>query len=262
MGYIRGKRIRGLAFLGILAVCITGCGATAPESAKNPTVDEVGASKQKGNGEVSISSSGSVQEEETENEAESSEDGIPIYGKDSKKEIRKYLAKLPDKALSFQEAKELGVIRLLQYKNVFTADQKEYFEKKWMEFYNNTRKWKEEHRENIVHTDVGYEAAIITLAYTVEGDPVYNYISFINGEYYIYSDYSKDKFGGGFHDGSYKELRNVIEETEGEEYSSFYLLEEKKMSNQKIKQMLTSENGYDIDKLVSVYQFDYVWGND
>lgn len=281
MGYIKKNMIRGLVLLGVLAVCMTACGKKAsnmPEddkktlnlqndknetaeekiSGEEPEAGELVASEKKEDKEAGISSSGAVEKEEKEEETMYSEASIPVYGKEGKKKVRSYLAKLPDKALSFQEAKELGVICQLQYKGKFTSAQKKYFERKWMNFYKETRKWKEEHRENVAHHDIGCEMAVITLYYTVEGDPIYSYISFINGEYYLYSDYSKDKFGGGFHEGSYAELRSVVDKVEDEEYSFFYLLAEERMSNKKIKQ----EDSYDIDKLILVYQFDYAWGND
>lgn len=99
------------------------------------------------------------------------------------------------------------------------------------------------------------------LSYTTEGDPIYEYLSCINGEYYFYSDSSKDEYGGGYYDGSYKDIRVVHEkDSEGNEYSRFYLVNNKKITEEKIKKIIASEDGYNVEKITEVYSLNYFFG--
>ncbi|MDL2261222.1 DUF4362 domain-containing protein [Methanimicrococcus sp. OttesenSCG-928-J09] len=64
----------------------------------------------------------------------------------------------------------------------------------------------------------GKDATVIILQYTIEGDPILNYVSFVNGSFYSVTDTSRDQWGGPnhYHDGSYqflKQFEQSIEQT-------------------------------------------------
>ena len=63
--------------------------------------------------------------------------------------------------------------------------------------------------------------------------------------------------------GLMKDLRAINEKDEdGNEYSNFYLVKDKKMTNKEIKKMIQSEEGYDIEELMNVYSLNYVLHDD
>jgi hypothetical protein len=57
-------------------------------------------------------------------------------------------------------------------------------------------------------------AAILIVQYTIEGDPILNYVSFVNGSFFSVKDISRDSWGGPvpYYSGSYKFLKMFEEE--------------------------------------------------
>ncbi len=181
---------------------------------------------------------------------------IPVYSAKEKKRVKKYLAGLPDKYLSFQEAKDLGIIRNVEQSYLLKGKEEAYFTEQWIQFCQkimDNRTCQEIANSSEERHDITCEAAIVIVAYTVEGDPVYDYISYINGEYYWYSDSSKDQFGGGYLDGSYRELRIITEKTKKRKRTGFYLVADSGMTDREIIKMLWSDQGYDEEKFAPVF---------
>jgi len=181
---------------------------------------------------------------------------IPVYSAKEKKKVKKYLAGLPDKFLSFREAKDLGIIRNVEQSYLLKEKEEEYFTEQWIQFcqkiMDNRTCWETANSPEARH-DITCEAAVVIVAYTVEGDPIYDYISYINGEYYWYSDSSKDKFGGGYLDGRYKEMRIITEKTKKRKGKGFYLVADTNMTDKQIIKMLWSDEGYDEKKFAPVF---------
>jgi len=72
--------------------------------------------------------------------------------------------------------------------------------KAWDNFYANVNQ--------------GKEAAVIIVQYTIEGDPILNYVSYMNDSFYSVTDISRDAWGGPvpYYSGSYKFLKMFEEE--------------------------------------------------
>lgn len=270
MGYIRIRMIKGVAMGVFVALCLTGCGSRSASetenyngklaekagdaSGENNLADTVAADESKklaGTAEAD-NSAGVAEKEITYTEL-----GLPVYGKENKDKLKEYMASLPDKVLSFEEIKAAGMISCGRI--FYSKKENKYFEDKWFSFLEATREFekieKDRSEGKAVH-DIGLETALLILRYTIEGDPIYDYISYINGEYYWYSDNSRDEFGGGKYYGSYEEIRENANHKE--RYTDFYLVKDSKMSAEKMKKMLDDENGYDTKDLTLVYSVDYL----
>jgi len=187
------------------------------------------------------------------------ESGIPVYGKGEKDKIKEYLSDFPDKFLSFKEMKKLGIIGGMHNKNLYSKKETNYFDKEWHKFLTVAQrgeKMEQDRKQGKGVYDIGIEIAVVLISYTMEGDPVYDYISYINGKYYLYTDYSRDKFGGGELEffGSYGEMAEYTSTTEG--VVKYYLIQEEGVPKEKWEKWLNSEDGYDIKKINQVYEVE------
>lgn len=139
---------------------------------------------------------------------------VPVYGKNEKKKIKKYLFSLPDKVTE-EEAKKRGIAVQL-----YKPDENN-FNTMWEGFYNYAREGEKalKQKDGVIKCYAEpFRAAIVLLRYTTEGDACYTYISFIEGEYYVAADYSRDKFmkcppDGIDEIGTFKSLRKRMEVT-------------------------------------------------
>lgn len=152
---------------------------------------------------------------------------VPVYGKKQKAEIIKYLSSLPDK-MTAEEAEKRGIVIA-----GCDGDEQKRFEKEWMGFYKYTRAGEK-------------QCAITILAYTVEGDACYTYLSFVKGRYYMLEDSSRDSFRASSWDGygdlmAYSSLRKYKKpfyDEEGKflgESTQFYLFKEQDITRKKQK---------------------------
>ncbi len=292
MGYFKKGMIRRVIIAGVLVFSLTYCGSTAVSDKREISVNETANALKSAEGEGDTSKRLAGSSEASENEKLKKEGGtsseitknnesegrveisctserpssdIPVYRAKNQDKVKEYLAGLPSRNLTYEEAEERGLIQRIWRNSEEDHKQRERFDKQWLDFYEmatrqdlkwNAKKWEAYH-------DLAFEKAVVILSYTVEGDPIYDYISCVNGNYYFYSDNSRDKYGSGSYDGSYKNLRVIQEKDEdGKEYSSFYLVKDRKMTNKEIKKMIHSEEGYDIEDLNEVYALDYVLEGD
>lgn len=281
MGYIKIRLTKVFAVGAVLTLCLTGCGVrngsdnSGLKSSAEENISKESQKKQREKGEGSERGEGegvdvtkvpeNTVSTKTGNMVEAAaytENGIPIYEAGNKNAIKAYLAKLPDKYLSYQKAKELGIIRGIRRANDLTKKQKSYFEKQWMSFYSRTKE-SNDIVEGKYDKDKGtvYKDAVVIVDYTIEGAPIYCYVSYDNGKYYLYSDSSRDKYGcrsseDGFYVGPvYDEIRWYLVDGE-EEATEFYLVENSKMSLKRMDKMLNSGEGS--KELYLVYGFDYI----
>jgi hypothetical protein len=277
MVYIRKGMVRKVVAAVVLSLGLTSCGSAAVSEEKGH-LEEKGATAGKnigdGNAMAVVSETPEVNEEASESskEKEVTTDScfterpvndIPVFGVEEKDKVRDYLAGLPNRNLTYEEAEERGLIRRIWLNREEDKKYREKFDKQWLDFYQlvtrDDLKWNAEKGE--AYHDLAVVEAIVILSYTTEGDPIYEYLSCINGEYYFYSDSSKDEYGGGYYDGSYKDIRVVHEkDSEGNEYSRFYLVNNKKITEEKIKKIIASEDGYNVEKITEVYSLNYFFG--
>lgn len=190
-----------------------------------------------------------MNEEEEEGEGEEgqvseTESNVPIYGVGDREKLEEYLATLPEKYLSGKKVKKLGF--LVGYGQQFYSEkQRANFKKIWLDFFETTK----EHQKR--EKDIGCERAVVIVNYTIEGDPIYDYISYINGEYYLYVDSSRDRFGSGEpFDAVYEKM---VSNTAKDDEIYYYLLKDSAMSEKQLKKHLRSEYGYDPEEIYEVY---------
>lgn len=282
MGYFKKGTIRRIVIAGVLVFSLTYCGSTAvsvkeknQENEAAKVLDDAEGKDKSRKAQVSETpkaaseTSGNKASEEERTEisciSERPMSDIPVYSAEDKKEVKDYLGGLPNRYLTYEEVEERGMIQRIWWNSKEDKKQQKKFDKQWLDFYQlatrNDLKWNAKKGEG--YHDLAVEKALVFLSYTVEGDPIYDYLSCINGEYYFYSDSSKDEYGGGYYDGSYKDLRVITEkDEEGNGYSGFYLVRDKKITDKEIKKMIQSEEGYDLEEITEVYSLDYVLEND
>lgn len=257
MKKIIAKGMRLLLAGGITACCLIGCGSKvasetenqkAAEEKKEPeekTADREADDSKADNTDVKM---------DDKQEISYTESGIPVYGEGEKGKIKKYLSSLPDKVDSFQEMKKLGMIGGTHNRILYSEKENNYFDEEWYKFLTITRKSEERERDRkqgkAVH-DISTAIAVVMLSYTTEGDTVYDYISYIDGKYYLYTDYSRDKFGGGEFYGSYEEV--VAYTNAKEETVEYYLIREEDAPKEKWEKWLNAEDGYDMKKINQIY---------
>lgn len=184
---------------------------------------------------------------------------VPVYGKGEKKKIKKYLLSLPDK-ITEEEAKKKGIVVQL-----YSPDENN-FNTMWQGFYKYAREGEEAEnpKDGVIKCYAEpFKAAIVLLRYTTEGDACYTYISFIEGEYYVITDYSRDKFRKCVSDGideigTFKSLRKRMEITrDGNKnyYDVIYSVFKKPgISKKEMKKIIKKTNSY-ISKYYDL--FDY-----
>lgn len=275
MDYIRKRVIKMLVVGVFMVVCISGCGRKASHAgdtgqAEKWSAGEENTKQDKEQGiEGNVSQAGqkadnleNTKQEEGEEKKESGsgeikagQKEIPAYGVQEKEKVKAYLAELPDEFLSFQDMKRIGVIGGAHNRQMYRAKELQYFEKQWFDFYKKTQEhWcmqKAREKGEAVY-DIGLETAMVLATYTTEGDLIYDYISYINGRYYLYTDSSRDKFGGGFFEAEYSELRSLWK-AKGE-YTEYYLLGDDEISDKTMKKLLKRKDGYNAKKLKYIYK--------
>ena len=113
---------------------------------------------------------------------------IAVFGAEDEESIKELLS-----SMSIEDAAANGCFVMVH--GVVKDDSK----KAWDTFCANVKREK--------------ETAIIIVQYTIEGDPILNYVSFVNGSFFSVTDISRDSWGGPvpYYSGSYKFL-NVLEE--------------------------------------------------
>ena len=179
---------------------------------------------------------------------------VPVYGKNEKKKIKKYLHSLPD-SLTVKKAKKKGIVieTYKAYKN------KNPFQDMWMDFYKYTREGEKiaiiKKKDLLMCVEKPFGAAIVVLRYTVEGDPCYTYISFTEDGYYVFDDSSRDKFKADSWDGysetgTFKSLRKITKTIDCKEdknsylYTNYVLFKEPGVSKKKARQIIKTDTGY------------------
>lgn len=262
------KGMRLLLLGGMTACCLIGCGSRVASETNNQRAasgeknQQVSEEKQQEEiaDEKEAAVADNVKADNTDVKTDDKQDvsytdsGIPVYGEDDKGKIKKYLSSLPDKVDSFQKMKKLGIIGGMHNRYLYSQKENNYFDKEWYKFLTITRKAEERERDRKQGKgvyDVSTRNAIVMLSYTTEGDTIYDYISYIDGKYYLYTDYSRDRFGGGEFFGSYEE---VVEhtDTKAEAVKYYYLISEEDVPEEKWEKWL-AEDGYDVKKINQVY---------
>lgn len=184
---------------------------------------------------------------------------IPVYSKNEKKKIKKYLASLPDN-LTEKKAKEMGIVI-----EGYDYRKKNKFKNEWLDFYKYVKKGEDIFRTGKpAYFEYQYMAAIVVLKYTVEGDACYDYISFINGEYYVYSDSSRDKYRASSWDGyseigTYKFLKKFKVEyktLDKDKYLSieYSLFKKMDITNKEANKLFVQNNSY-VKKYYNVFGY-------
>ena len=114
---------------------------------------------------------------------------VNIYGEEDFEKIQELLRTYPIK----NAAANGGFVMV---HGVVEGDSK----KAWNNFYANVNQ--------------GNDAAIVIVQYTTEGDPILNYVSFMNDSFYFVMDISRDAWGGPvpYYSGSHKFLKVFEEE--------------------------------------------------
>lgn len=285
MGYIKARMIRHMAVITVSVICLTACGAVGSNYSDGENAVEKGSpvsekvsegNRMKGNDAHNVEEKESRKPDGLEeprvmaggadNASSNAYERIPVYGPEEKEAVRDYLAGLPDGFLSFQKAKKLGIIREGHVNADLKQEQKEFFGGQWLSFYSNAKQSKDILEGNM-EKDIGtkYEDAVVIVCYTTEGDPIYKYISYSyrSGEFYLYEDASRDRFGSagsreeGFY-GSYNGIQWRILDGKGEEFTDFYLVKNGNLSKEKLEKMLDSDEGYDIRQVFPLYSMDYI----
>ncbi|MDE6615483.1 MAG: hypothetical protein K2K35_02875 [Lachnospiraceae bacterium] len=184
---------------------------------------------------------------------------VPVYGKGEKQKIKKYLFSLPDK-ITEEEAEKKGIVVQL-----YNADENN-FNAMWEGFYKYAREGEKalNQKDGIIKCYAKpFKAAIVLLRYTTEGDACYTYISFIEGEYYVIADYSRDKFMKSSPDGideigTFKSLRKRREIVKGGNrnyYDVIYSVFKKPYISKKEVKRIINKTGSYINKYYDL--FDY-----
>ncbi len=184
---------------------------------------------------------------------------VPVYGKDEKQKIKKYLFSLPDK-ITEEEAEKKGIA--VQSYNF----DKNNFNAVWQGFYKYAREGEKAliQKDGVIKCYAEpFKAAIVLLRYTTEGDIHYTYISFIEGEYYVVADYSRDKYMKSAPDGideigtfkSLRKRREIIKYGNKNYYDVIYSVFKKPgISKKEIKRIINKKDSY-IGKYYNL--FDY-----
>lgn len=174
---------------------------------------------------------------------------VPVYSKGEMKKIKKYLASLPDK-ITEEEAKEKGIV-IQPYHIKYDK-----FNTIWEGFYKYAREGEEalKPQKGVIKCYAEpFRAAIVLLRYTIEGDACYTYISFIEGNYYVVDDKSRDKFlkcvGDGISEiGTFKSLRKrkeIVHDGKKDYYNVIYSVFKKQdISRKRIKKVIKEVNSY------------------
>lgn len=190
---------------------------------------------------------------------------MPVYGKKQKGKIIKYLSSLPDK-MTAEEAEKRGIVIA-----GCDGDEQKRFEKEWTGFYKYTRagekQYSPKYGELICYSEPFDRRAITILAYTVEGDACYTYLSFVKGQYYMLEDSSRDSFRDSSWDGygdlmAYKSLRKYKKpfyDEEGKflgESTQFYLFKEQDITRKKVKKIIGNPDLDYYDDYYNVFEYD------
>lgn len=255
--------IKGMRLLlagGVTACCLIGCGSKVASETENQKAAEEKKQQEEKAVEKETAVADNVKadstDEKTDNEREIpyTGSGIPVYGEGEKGKIKKYLSSLPDKVGSFKEMKKLGMIGGTHNRNLYSEKENNYFDEEWYKFLTITRKSEERERDRKQGKgvyDISTAIAVVMLSYTTEGDTIYDYISYIDGKYYVYTDYSRDKFGEGEFCGSYEEVAEYTNAKEGT--VEYYLIREADVPKEKWEKWLDAEDGYDRKKINQIY---------
>lgn len=279
MGYIKTKMIKFTAVAAVAGLCLTACGAVGgnreginenkkivetkddnPETASKNNQGKEDQRTGKGEDEGGQLTRNGYKAGNMNNTESKTDAKVPIYREGEEEAVQNYLSKLPDQPLSFAEAKKLGVI-LEGHMNT-KQKEKEYFGEQWLTFYTNAKKSKKI-LDGKWEKDIAtrYEEAVVIMQCTIEGDPIYKYISysFQDGMFYLYEDTSRDHFGSGdngFHD-SYYDVKWNMEEGEDRVSTDFYMVKERKLSSKEFEKKLKEED-YDGRQLFRAYSIGYL----
>lgn len=274
MGYLL-KKIKEQTLTVFAVLCITvsvsGCGmentADAKPSATNSTKTDVTSYK------AENKDSTDTTDDKENNSKDTDETGkVPIYGKNQKAKIKKYLASLPD-TMTVKEARKRGIV-IINY----NAKKKNPFKKDWMDFYKDVRIGEKQHslKNGVICYEVPYDKRAITiLGYTVEGDACYTYLSFVDGTYYVLNDSSRDKFRDSSCDVysdlmTYKSLRkykndmlyyNVKKDMYDKnklspENIQFYLFKKQGITSKKVKKIVGNPDYKYGDDYYNIFELD------
>ncbi|MCI9078572.1 MAG: hypothetical protein HFH68_06550 [Lachnospiraceae bacterium] len=174
---------------------------------------------------------------------------VPVYGRNEKKKIKKYLSSLPDE-ITEEEAKKKGIVMKLYNGN------KNNFNTMWNGFYKYVREGEKalKQQDGVIKCYAKpFKAAVVLLRYTTEGDACYTYVSFIEGRYYVMTDNSRDKFmkctGDGIDEiGTFKSIRRRKEKARIGDKNCYHVIysvfKKPYISGKEVKKVIKKDNSY------------------
>ena len=213
---------------------------------------------------------------------------IPVYSKDDADKITDFLSGLPDKPLTYDEEKELGII--VDASTVDESYRQELFEE-MCDFRDATSgsdasSEKEPTGEDatsedsaisdgatsddatsedsaISDTTSSIKKAIVILLLNEDNKPVYVYISYVDGKFlmYEYDGFTVDEEDRGSVENylcSFNKLMSFEDSyTDGTEYTAFYLVGDEDMTEKELKENV-EKGGYNYTDIFWIYDVNKV----
>ena len=197
---------------------------------------------------------------------------IPVYSKDDADKITDFLSGLPDKPLTYDEEKELGII--VDASTVDESYRQELFEE-MCDFRDATSgsdasSEKEPTGEDatsedsaISDTTSSIKKAIVILLLNEDNKPVYVYISYVDGKFlmYEYDGFTVDEEDRGSVENylcSFNKLMSFEDSyTDGTEYTAFYLVSDEDMTEKELKENV-EKGGYNYTDIFWIYDVNKV----
>ncbi|MEG1411147.1 MAG: DUF4362 domain-containing protein [Terrisporobacter sp.] len=145
-----------------------------------------------------------------------------IYGKNDLKAIKEILKDCGSKKdLSVEKAKE---------KNMFVIKDRKIQcnENLWKDFADNSKENKDDE--------------IIILKYTEQGDPILTYLSYLDGNYFMVEDESRNNYKEGYDKDYYEYSFKYLRMFEDDNYQYAYLLDDKDITLEALNYSLLSSN--------------------
>ncbi|MCR5586508.1 MAG: hypothetical protein K6F77_03155 [Lachnospiraceae bacterium] len=179
---------------------------------------------------------------------------IPVYSKDDADKITDFLSGLPDKPLTYDEEKELGII--VDASTVDESYRQELFEE-MCDFRDATSD------DATSDTTSSIKKAIVILLLNEDNKPVYVYISYVDGKFlmYEYDGFTVDEEDRGSVENylcSFNKLMSFEDSyTDGTEYTAFYLVSDDDMTEKELKENV-EKGGYNYTDIFWIYDVNKV----
>ena len=139
---------------------------------------------------------------------------IPVYQKEEQDQLKEMLARM-----SVEEIDRIAENKEQRTDMVVLSKEGESNLKRWMEFCKNAKKDRED--------------AVLILEYTIEGDPVLEYLSYKNGVYYWMQDTTRDRFGEQkYQEGEGTYLKGYFDD--GQAY--YYLTDQEELTLREVRE--------------------------